>query len=146
MGCENELMDLGNHGMAGGSLSLQSLCQKQTLSMKRCLPAKVFWLVTSIPNYIHLDSRNHNIEPQIELESIDAQPRAMGSNQAKPMQWYHQWFMEIASTVSSIFNHNHSFDAFNKKLTAQLWFPADDRCSVAQCQPSREERRQNHHV
>jgi len=25
-------------GMAGGSLSLQSLCQKQALSMKRCLP------------------------------------------------------------------------------------------------------------
>ena len=113
MGCENELMDLGNHGMAGGSLSLQSLCQKQTLSMKRCLPAKVFWLVTSIPNYIHLDSRNHNIEPQIELESIDAQPRAMGSNRAKPMQWYHQWFIEIASTISSIFNHNHPCDAFN---------------------------------
>ena len=139
-------MDLGNHGMAGGSLSLLSLRQKQTLSMKRCLPARVSMKTLPIPNYIHLDSRNHNIEPQIELESIDAQPWARGSNQAKPMQWYHQWFIEIASIISSIFNHNHSFDAFNKKLTAQLWFPADDRCSVAQCQPSREERCQNHQV
>lgn len=82
--CPPRILDLGNHGMNDGFLSPQSFIVKNrhwSLSMKRCLPTRAFCSHRSQINYyIYLDSRNHNIEPQIELESIDAQPRAMGSN------------------------------------------------------------------
>ena len=97
----------------GWRISITAVVASKTNIVREKVSSSKSVLLTSIPNYIHLDSRNHNIEPQIELESIDAQPWTRGSNQVKPMQWSHQWFIEIASTVSSIFNHNHPFDAFN---------------------------------